>query len=33
VTIVTGLIFVVCVMAFRTGIGGEFLDLFKNRTN
>ena len=33
VTIVTGLIFVICVMAFRTGIVGEFLDLFKNRTN
>ena len=33
VTIVTGLIFVVCVMAFRKGIVGEFLDLFKNRTN
>jgi branched-chain amino acid transport system permease protein len=32
VTIVTGLIFVVCVMAFRKGIVGEFLDLFKNRT-
>jgi branched-chain amino acid transport system permease protein len=33
VTIVTGLIFVICVMAFRKGIVGEFLDLFKNRTN
>ncbi len=33
VTIVTGLIFVVCVMAFRKGIVGEFLDLFKNRTS
>jgi branched-chain amino acid transport system permease protein len=33
VTIVTGLIFVVCVMAFRKGIVGEFLDKFKNRHN
>jgi branched-chain amino acid transport system permease protein len=33
VTIVTGLIFVICVMAFRKGIVGEFLDKLKNRHN
>ena len=33
VTIVTGLIFVVCVMAFRKGIVGEFLDKFKKSSN
>jgi branched-chain amino acid transport system permease protein len=33
VTIVTGLIFVICVMAFRKGIVGEFLDKIKSRSN
>jgi branched-chain amino acid transport system permease protein len=33
VTIVTGLIFVVCVMAFRKGIVGEFLDKLKKSSN
>jgi branched-chain amino acid transport system permease protein len=33
VTIVTGLIFVICVMAFRKGIVGEFLDKIKRRSN
>jgi len=33
VTIVTGLIFVICVMAFRKGIVGEFLDKFKKSSN
>jgi branched-chain amino acid transport system permease protein len=31
VTIVTGLIFIVCVLAFRRGIVGEFLELIKPR--
>ena len=33
VTIVTGLIFVICVMAFRKGVVGEFLDKFKKSSN
>jgi branched-chain amino acid transport system permease protein len=33
VTIVTGLIFVICVMAFRKGIVGEFLDKIKSKSN
>lgn len=33
VTIVTGLIFVICVMSFRKGIVGEFLDKLKNKSN
>jgi branched-chain amino acid transport system permease protein len=31
VTIVTGFIFIVCVLAFRRGIVGEILALFKRR--
>jgi branched-chain amino acid transport system permease protein len=33
VTIVTGFIFVVCVMAFRKGIVGEVLSKFQNKHN
>jgi branched-chain amino acid transport system permease protein len=31
VTIVTGLIFVICVLAFRRGVVGEIIDLFRRR--